>query len=106
MPVWRRCPRRTARTPRAEKVGEILHDRNDVLLPQMTIKEAVAMFEQAESDGLAVVDTRETQAGDRPVDREPRPASVFGGAGPAAPGAVGGVAGAGTAPYCVEHPGA
>jgi len=45
----------------AEKIGEILHDRNDVLLPQMTIKEAVAMFEQAESDGLAVVDTRETK---------------------------------------------
>jgi len=45
----------------AEKIGEILHDRNDVLLPQMTIKEAVAMFEQAESDGLAVVDTRETR---------------------------------------------
>ena len=35
--------------------------RKAVLLPQMTIKEAVAMFEQAESDALAVVDS----AGDR-----------------------------------------
>ena len=32
-----------------------------VLLPQMTIKEAVAMFEKAESDALAVVDGPETR---------------------------------------------
>ena len=31
-----------------------------MLLPQMTIKEAVAMFENAESDALAVVDGPET----------------------------------------------
>ena len=30
--------------------------RDTVLLPQMTIKEAVAMFEKAESDALVVVD--------------------------------------------------
>ena len=34
--------------------------RKDVLLPQMTIKEAVQTFEKAESDELAVVDSAET----------------------------------------------
>jgi CIC family chloride channel protein len=43
----------------AETVGGLLHYSNDMLLPQMTIKEAVAMFEQAESDALAVVDSKE-----------------------------------------------
>jgi CIC family chloride channel protein len=38
------------------KVGDILHHADTVLLPQMTIKEAVAMFENSESDVLAVVD--------------------------------------------------
>jgi CIC family chloride channel protein len=44
----------------AKKVETILHDKGMVLLPQMTIKEAVAQFEAAESDALAVVDTRES----------------------------------------------
>jgi chloride channel protein, CIC family len=38
------------------KVGDIVHYGETVLLPQMTIKEAVAMFESAESDALVVVD--------------------------------------------------
>ena len=38
------------------KVGDIAHYAETVLLPQMTIKEAVAMFENAESDALIVVD--------------------------------------------------
>jgi CIC family chloride channel protein len=38
------------------KVGDIVHYADIVLLPQMTVKEAVAMFENAESDALAVVD--------------------------------------------------
>jgi CIC family chloride channel protein len=38
------------------KVEDILHYGETVLLPQMTIKEAVAMFENAESDALVVVD--------------------------------------------------
>ena len=42
------------------KVGGILHDVATTLVPQMTIKEAVAMFEAAESDALAVVDSRES----------------------------------------------
>ncbi len=42
------------------RVEEILHDTGVVLVPQMTIKEAVAQFEAAESDALAVVDTRES----------------------------------------------
>jgi CIC family chloride channel protein len=44
----------------ARKVGTLLHDGGMVLLPQMTIKDAVAQFEAAESDALAVVDTRES----------------------------------------------
>jgi CIC family chloride channel protein len=45
----------------AARVSELLHHGNEMLLPQMTIKEAIAMFEQAESDALAVVDGTETR---------------------------------------------
>ena len=45
----------------AHTVGDILHYPDTVLLPQMTIKEAVTMFEAAESDALVVVDGRETR---------------------------------------------
>jgi CIC family chloride channel protein len=40
-------------------VRDIVHYAETVLLPQMTIKEAVAMFEAAESDALVVVDSAE-----------------------------------------------
>jgi CIC family chloride channel protein len=43
------------------QVRDLLHYVDTVLLPQMTIKEAVAMFENAESDALAVVDGAETR---------------------------------------------
>lgn len=43
------------------RVELILHHTDTVLLPQMTIKEAVAMFESAESDALAVVESVETR---------------------------------------------
>jgi CIC family chloride channel protein len=43
----------------ATRLAEIMHHRKTVLLPQMTIKEAVSMFETAESDELAVVDSAE-----------------------------------------------
>jgi len=43
------------------KVADILHHTETMLLPQMTIKEAVAMFENSESDALAVVDGPETR---------------------------------------------
>ncbi len=43
------------------RVGEVLHYPKDMLLPQMTIKEAVQMFESTESDALAVVDGLETR---------------------------------------------
>jgi len=43
------------------RVQDLLHHSDTVLLPQMTIKEAVAMFENAESDALAVVDGAETR---------------------------------------------
>ncbi len=46
---------------KAATLAELLHYQSDVLLPQMVIKDAVAMFEQAESDALAVVDGRDTR---------------------------------------------
>jgi CIC family chloride channel protein len=45
----------------AETLADLLHHQNDVLLPQMTVKDAIAMFEEAESDALAVVDGRDTR---------------------------------------------
>jgi CIC family chloride channel protein len=50
-----------ADTGTAEHVGDILHYQGTMLLPQMTIKEAVAAFEEAESDALAVVDGSDTR---------------------------------------------
>jgi CIC family chloride channel protein len=41
-------------------VAQVLHTAGQALLPQMTIKEAVQMFETAEADALAVVDGRES----------------------------------------------
>jgi chloride channel protein, CIC family len=43
-----------------ETVGEALHVADTVLTPPMTVKTAVAMFEESESDALAVVDSLET----------------------------------------------
>ena len=43
------------------RLSEILHYPKNVLLPQMTIKEAVQMFESTESDALAVVDAADTR---------------------------------------------
>ena len=43
------------------RLTELLHYGGDVLLPQMTVKEAVEMFERAESDALAVVDGRDSR---------------------------------------------
>jgi CIC family chloride channel protein len=45
----------------ASRVSDILHLPKSILLPQMTIKEAVSMFESAEADALAVVDAPETR---------------------------------------------
>jgi chloride channel protein, CIC family len=42
-------------------LADVLHYQDMMLLPQMTIKEAIAMFENAESDALAVVDGPETR---------------------------------------------
>jgi CIC family chloride channel protein len=46
---------------KAETLAGLLRYRSDVLVPQMVIKDAVAMFEQAEADALAVVDGGETR---------------------------------------------
>lgn len=43
------------------RVGEILHYQDTMLLPHMTIKEAVGTFEAAESDALVVVDSPDTK---------------------------------------------
>jgi len=50
-----------ADTEGISRVSDILHYQEAALLPQMTIKEAVALFETAESDALAVVDGPETR---------------------------------------------
>lgn len=42
-------------------VADIVHYADTMLLPQMTIKEAVAMFENAESDALVVIDAPDTR---------------------------------------------
>jgi chloride channel protein, CIC family len=46
---------------KAERLDQLLHYQDEVLLPQMNIKEAVATFEQAEADALAVVDGLESR---------------------------------------------
>jgi CIC family chloride channel protein len=43
------------------RVGEVLHQSKIVLLPDMSVKQAVEAFERAEADALAVVDGLETQ---------------------------------------------
>jgi chloride channel protein, CIC family len=42
-------------------IADVLHNADDMLLPQMTIKEAITLFEKAESDALAVVDGAEAR---------------------------------------------
>jgi CIC family chloride channel protein len=49
-----------AQTDETVTVGDAMHHTDAVLLPQMTIKEAVSMFETAESDELAVVDASDS----------------------------------------------
>ena len=44
----------------ATRVADVVHHAKTVLLPQMTIKEAAAVFEASESDALAVVDGAES----------------------------------------------
>ena len=48
-----------AATDEVTRLAEILHDPTP-LLPNMTVKEAVAAFEQAEADALVVVDGRDS----------------------------------------------
>ena len=43
------------------RVDELLHYTTNILLPQMSIKEAVQMFETSESDALAVLDSAESR---------------------------------------------
>ncbi|MBX5471896.1 MAG: chloride channel protein [Acetobacteraceae bacterium] len=45
----------------ANRVSELLHYQNVMLFPQMNVKEAIAVFENAEADALAVVDNPESR---------------------------------------------
>ena len=63
------------------RVSEVLHYPKDVLLPQMTIKEAVQMFESTESDALAVVDAADTRKVIGLADRTTRAAPLYRGIG-------------------------
>ncbi len=49
-----------AREVTATRISELLHHTAAVLTPQMTVKQAATLFEQAEADALAVVDSLET----------------------------------------------
>ena len=40
---------------------DLVHNQNDMLVPQMTVKEAIALFETAEADALVVVDSVENR---------------------------------------------
>ncbi len=45
-----------AMTEAEGKLADMLHHREDVLLPQQNVKEAIGRFEEAEADALAVID--------------------------------------------------
>jgi CIC family chloride channel protein len=47
--------------PGAERVADLLRLTDRTLLPAMNAKEAMALFEAAEAEGLAVVDETETR---------------------------------------------
>ena len=47
--------------PRTERVADLLRFTDQVLLPAMNAKEAMAAFEAAEAEALAVVDEPETR---------------------------------------------
>lgn len=44
----------------ASRVSDVLHCTKNVLTPEMSVKQAIAGFEQAEADALAVVESTET----------------------------------------------
>ncbi len=46
--------------PDVQRVSELLHHAHAVLLPQMTAREAAALFETAEADALAVVESADS----------------------------------------------
>ncbi|MBN8897706.1 MAG: chloride channel protein [Rhodospirillales bacterium] len=54
-------PEAHADTDDEHTLADIVHYGDTMLLPQMTIKEAIAMFENAESDALVVVDAPDTR---------------------------------------------
>lgn len=54
-------PTRRAADKSTGAITDLLHNADDMLSPQMTIKEAVALFETVEADALAVVDSFENR---------------------------------------------
>ena len=49
-----------AASPEVSRVSELLRHTGSVLTPQLTVRAAATLFEQAEADALAVVDSSET----------------------------------------------
>jgi CIC family chloride channel protein len=45
--------------PATTSLHEILHNADHMVLPQMTVQEAIASFERFEAEALAVVDSAE-----------------------------------------------
>ena len=64
-------------------IESLLRFRDTVLLPQMSAREAAALFDKAESEALAVVDEVGHEDGGRPAYGKPYPAPVQRGAGTA-----------------------
>jgi CIC family chloride channel protein len=54
-------PEAHAQDAGARTVADVVHYADAMLLPQMSVKEAIGMFESAESDALAVVDAADTR---------------------------------------------
>ena len=76
---------------------DLLHYRDVVLHPGMNIQEAIAVFDAAEAESLAVVDTDGAAPADRRSHRSPRDAALCGGIRTAAArGAGRGVSGDGS----------
>ncbi len=54
-------PELHANEDEVSRLGELLHYEETMLLPRMNVKEAIALFEQAESDALVVVDNLDSR---------------------------------------------
>ena len=60
-----------------QSLRDILHHQDHMLLPQMTVQEAISAFDRFEAEALPVVDTRGAPAGHRPAQRGACAAPLF-----------------------------